>query len=462
MQKNPTHILPTEVHTVNSLSGKVKRPKLRICIDRLFPTVPPVTHRRVWAVGLLAVAVAGTVLLWRWSGWGRWMPSGSEGGFHGGLPVLSPIIRDETDTLSSGSAEGEATEPIPPVREDETEPFPETGTATCPAESEATPPSEHPADRESEALPQSPSDSPSDDTDQPPAEPPSEPPAEPETESRETGAVTEPVADPPPEPETLPVPEGCFPVLSADVSEALRGAGYILNEGVALPSALPADPVWRAERPAVLIVNTHPYEGYHDGSPWFDPAQGGLSQTDSPNDPDGVVALSVALTRALRDSGVTVIHLRLPTTPEESSAELYDRTASMIRHYCRLYPDIGLVLDLRRSAELTEKGEILRTEGRADGNPCAQLRITVSGGRDTEALRYDLAAALALRESLWGESPALSRPVRVKNGSGLVPDLSDLRVLTLEMGAAGNTFAEAKGLVAPLARALDGILQKIS
>jgi stage II sporulation protein P len=209
----------------------------------------------------------------------------------------------------------------------------------------------------------------------------------------------------------------------------------------------------------VLIVNTHPYEGYHDGSAWYDPTQGGLAQTDSPNAPDGVVALSVALTRALRDRGVTVIHLRVPTTPEESSADLYDRTEAMIRYYCRLYPDIGLILDLRRSAELTETGEILRTEGIVNGTPAAQLRITVNGGRDSKALGYDLAVALALREGLWEEFPAISRPVRVRGGSGLASDLLDLRIVTLEMGAAGNTYAEAVGLVPPLARVLDEILR---
>ena len=71
----------------------------------------------------------------------------------------------------------------------------------------------------------------------------------------------------------------------------------------------------------------------------------------------------------------------------------------------------------------------------------------------------DLAVALALREGLWAESPSLSRPVCVKNRDGLLSDASDLRVLTLEMGAAGNTCAEAVRLVPPLARALDEILQ---
>jgi hypothetical protein len=157
--------------------------------------------------------------------------------------------------------------------------------------------------------------------------------------------------------------------------------------------------------------------------------------------------------------GVTVIHLRVATSSGESAAEIYDRTEAMIRYYCRLYPDIGLVLDLRRSAELTEAGGILRTEGRFGGEACAQLRVSVSGGR-TDVER-DLTAALALRKRLWETEPTLSRPTRVKSGKGLVSDLADVRVLTLEMGSAGNTPDDTRRLISPLSRALADILQNV-
>ena len=449
MRETPSHTLPAEVHTPSPLSTHVKRPGLYILLDRLFPPIRPSYHRRALAVGLLTVAVAVGILLWRWSGWGDSPHSGTEGGFHGGLFTPSATA-EETDT--------EAIDPAVSAEEGDTE------SPTHPAdpgvtESDTAPDTAPPSPPSSETLPP-----------EPPAESESDPPSpvSPETEPGNTTQAppvntepsTEPATDPPFTPP--PVPDGCFPIASQDRSEALRGVGYVHNEGATLPTALPTDSPWRVSTPTVLIVNTHPCEGYHDGSPWYDPAQGGLAQTDSPNAPDGVVALGVALTRALRDRGITVIHLRIPITPEESSSSLYDRTQSMIRYYCRLYPDIGLILDLRRSAELTEAGEILRTEGSTDGTPTAQLRITVNGGRDSEALGHDLTVALALRESLWEASPALSRPVRVKNGKGLVADLSELRVLTLEMGAAGNTYAEAVGLVSPLARALHTILQNFS
>jgi len=175
-----------------------------------------------------------------------------------------------------------------------------------------------------------------------------------------------------------------------------------------------------------------------------------------------VVALGAALAATLREQGVTVIHLRLPVTEGESTASVYTRTEEAIRYYRRLYPDIGLVLDLRRSAELTAEGGILATKGHYDGTPCAQLRLSVNGGRDETALGYDLAVALSIREGLWDTEPTLSRPVRVKNGGGIAGDLTDLRILTLEMGSAGNTYAEARALVEPLARAISVTMEKYS
>lgn len=376
---------------------------------------------------------------------------------------MTQTTETENDTRPAVESEhGEApTEATPTDPPDETDPTPEPDTSAASFDPPETLPPEPPAESESgSSPPASPETHPESTTQSPITEPETHPITEPETHpitESETHPIAEPETEPAPEPP--PVPDGCFPIASQDLSEPHRGVGYIHNEGVTLPAALPDGSPWRVQTPAVLIVNTHPYEGYHDGAPWYDPTQGGLAQTDSPNAPDGVVALSVALTHALRDKGVTVIHLRIPTTPEESSADLYDRTEAMIRYYCRLYPDIGLILDLRRSAELTETGEILRTEGRVNGTSTAQLRIGVSGGRDPGALSRDLAVALALREGLWAESPSLSRPVSVKSRDGLLSDVSDLRVLTLEMGAAGNTYAEAVRLVPSLARSLNDILQ---
>jgi hypothetical protein len=48
--------------------------------------------------------------------------------------------------------------------------------------------------------------------------------------------------------------------------------------------------------------------------------------------------------------------------------------------------------------------------------------------------------------------------VRIKSGVGIAGDFTDVRVLTLELGSAGNTYAEAARLTAPLAAVLCGML----
>ena len=281
-----------------------------------------------------------------------------------------------------------------------------------------------------------------------------------ETESASSVEITAAPEETVREPETTrPIPDGCYPIISLDGSERDRGAGYIAGNTAAIPGRLPVGGLWDTP-PTVLIVHTHPYEGYSDGSAWYNPAEGGLAVTDTPNAVDGTVALGATLTRVLRNYGWTVIHLRIAVSAEDTATDIYTRTETVIRYYCKLYPDIGLVLNLRRSAELTPEGGILRTEGSFGGKSCAQVRISVNGGRSEAAVGRDLAVALAWREGLWDLEPSLSRPVWVKNRGGLISDLSDVCVLTLDMGAAGNTYAESKRLVEPLAAVLDELLRE--
>ncbi len=271
-----------------------------------------------------------------------------------------------------------------------------------------------------------------------------------------------PATTEPPPPST--VPAGCYPLCREDRSEPLHGAGYIINTAGELPAALPNGRLWKgADAPCVLIIHTRPLEGYGDGGDWYDPATGGLAVADSPDDPDGVVAIGTALTRYLRGRSLRAIHLRLPVETGESSASIRARTEAAIRDYCRLYPSIELVLDIGRSAELTAEGGVLTPVGTWRGETCAQLRFSVIreraeplGADDTFARR--LSMALRLRASLWVTEPTLSRPVWVK--SGYMPEglPADVAYLSVDVGAAGNTFAEAERLVVPLGQAVAVLL----
>ena len=298
------------------------------------------------------------------------------------------------------------------------------------------------------------------DRDTDPAEDCTEAPAEDSGEDAEsvTEPLTDAVTDAPTESvETLPF--GCVPIVSVDMSDVGAGADHVTVDSGA-PYLTPAEkiPFDGEEIPAVLLVHTHPLEGYSNGGAWYDPAAGGLALSPHPNAPDGVVALGVALTRYLREQGITVIHLRVPVEAGETSDALYGRVEAAVSDACSLYPQIWLILDLRRSAELTEAGEILRTAGFYQGD-CAQVGISVHG--DRPLAEEDLAVALALRRCLWGMETSLSRPVRVRDSEGIAPHLFEIPFLTLELGAAGNTYAEAEALLAPLGSAIARVLSGV-
>ena len=438
MQDNPT--TPVPVHTSPTPpSTHVRRPRLRLRLEDLFPPLSPPARRR-WltatVVILAGIGVAGLLL---------WLRSADPPAGGGNLPTGLPAqTRHDMETAESEDTSSPATE-------NELE---ATDTADV---TDTTEPNEFETNEDTIAE-----DTTAEDTTVP-DEAVGDP--RPDTTPTTTTPLPEETSTPAdtlPEETTPSIPDGCLGFASVDVSDSDLGMGYIQSNGVSLPSSLPVDSPWSSASPTVLIVNTQPYEGYGGGSPWYDPSEGGLALTESPNDPYGVVALGTELAKSLRSHGLTVIHLRLSITEGESTASIYARTEEAIRYYRRLYPDIGLVVDLRRSAELTPEGDILATRGDCGGNPCAQLRITVNGGRDEEALSYDVAVALAIRKSLWNESPTLSRPLRIKDGAGLVGELSDLRVLTLEVGSAGNTYEEARSAVSHLGDAIAETAQKYS
>jgi hypothetical protein len=424
MQDNHSHPIAAESAAPTALSSHVRRPRIYLRLEDLFPSLSlEARRRRLLAVGIGILAVTVTVGLFLWQRADTLAPPPvGDGGAAGGAPTQT----QETDETPYGSdlptEEGDPADTSAPK-----DPPEETveETATGEATDEVTTP------------------------------------ADGETTNEEAVTGAEEVTTAPAETEA-PIPEGCLGFTRTDVSESALGVGHVTSSSHTLPTIPSVDALWEEVAPAVLLVNTRPYEGYGGGAAWYDPSAGGLALTETPNAPDGVVALGAALARDLRERGITVIHLRIPVSAEDSSAEILSRTEAAIRDYCRLYPRIGAVLDLRRTAELTADGRILATQGYYDGAPCAQVGVSVSGGRDGEAAGLDLMLAQSLRESLWAVEPTLTRPTRVRNGQGLAGDLPDLRVLTLEIGSAGNTYGEACATVEPLGEAIAAVLEKYS
>lgn len=253
--------------------------------------------------------------------------------------------------------------------------------------------------------------------------------------------------------EPEPAPDGS--VVRQDMSEYRRGALYVWNEST---QTLPAAPTaWKSigtAEPLVLLVCSHPFEAY------IEPSDG------------GVFELALSLAEALRAQGVQVLCIspeQLGLTTDSSVRECYTRTQAAVRYYCRLYGHISLVLDIRRSAE-TVDGATLAAVGWVEDAPVAQVRFVVDQLREDApaAPGSDLALALTLRQALFARAPALSRPVYVRATQGLLSEAPGVPLadgipvptfLTVELGASGNTFAEAARAVDFLGEALAGAMK---
>ena len=305
MQDNP--ITPVPVHTSPTPpSTHVRRSRLRLRLEDLFPPLSPPAHRRWLTAAAVILVGIGAVGLFLWLRSAE--PPVGGGNLPAGLPTQTQHdaenAESEDTTTSAPESEFEATDTTDTTDATDTaEPNEQETNEDTVAEDTTTEATTIPDETVSDPLPDT---TPTTTTPLP----------------EETSTPT----DTSPEDTAPPIPEGCLGFASVDMSDFDLGVGYIQSGGTSLPSSLPVDSPWPSASPTVLIVNTQPYEGYGGGSGWYDPASGGLALTESPNDPDGVVALGAELARTLRSHGVTVIHLRLSVAEGESTASIYART----------------------------------------------------------------------------------------------------------------------------------------
>ena len=251
------------------------------------------------------------------------------------------------------------------------------------------------------------------------------------------------------------------PIVTADRSESDKGWDYLLKDPECRVPQIP-ETVRFSQNATLLILHSHPYEAYGDGgnTAWHNgegwavklPKNGKYAD-------DGVVALGEELTLLLRLRGVRVIHAVLPAEVSFSHMDTYDETEKMLTEILSSYPQIAWVIDLRRGAEQTADGYMLRTRGTYGDEATAQLQIWVDTRSETQTQGRDLRVALDLRAALFAEEPTLSRPVYLRRGEGLCGEGKPV-MLTLEFGTAGNTFEEAKRLLVPVADAIFDILAR--
>lgn len=205
------------------------------------------------------------------------------------------------------------------------------------------------------------------------------------------------------------------------------------------------------EAPTVLILHTHATESYtkSDGEVYEESAS--FRTLD-----EGYNMISVGdhLTELLEEGGITVIHDRtLHDYPSYNGS--YTAARKAISAWLEKYPTIQMVLDIHRDASGSNNNQ-MRTSATVNGRSSAQLMLVVgsnASGLNHPEWEENLALALKLQVQLERNAPGICRYINLRS-QRFNQDKSP-GALIVEVGAAGNTRAEALTAVEVLA---EGIL----
>ncbi|MBQ8833502.1 MAG: stage II sporulation protein P [Oscillospiraceae bacterium] len=196
--------------------------------------------------------------------------------------------------------------------------------------------------------------------------------------------------------------------------------------------------------PTVLILHTHSTESYTKNGESYTETSAYRTLDEDYN----MLSIGAYVAELLAGSGITAIQDRELHDYPSYNGSYVDARAS-IRAYLEEYPTIQLVLDLHRDAAGTT-GNQLRTLASVDGQTSAQLMLVMGTNYDTWP--DNLSLALKLHAQLEQQSEGIMRKLCLRPqrfNQDLCPG-----ALLVEVGAAGNTHAEALLAAEQLAQAI--------
>lgn len=239
-----------------------------------------------------------------------------------------------------------------------------------------------------------------------------------------------------------------FTAEEADALEITYNCDYRPDLGELL--ARPLSWELAGEEPTVLILHTHTTECYtKDEGEEYD-YSGAYRTLDGDYN---MLCLGSLVARRLEEAGIRVIHDRnLHDYPDYSGS--YAHAAASAEDILEANPSIRLVLDLHRDAADTAYGQMV-TQCSIGSETAAQLMMVVgtdAGGLEHPDWEENLSLALKLQTLLERETPGICRPLNLTRNR-YNQHLGE-RALLIEIGAAGNTLAEAELAAEALARAV--------
>ena len=212
-------------------------------------------------------------------------------------------------------------------------------------------------------------------------------------------------------------------------------------------TARPLDWDLVGEEPTVLILHTHSTESYTKNGEKYTETSDYRTLDENYN----MLSIGSRVAELLAQSGITAIQDReLHDYPSYNGS--YVDARESIRAYLEQYPTIQLVLDLHRDAAGTT-GSQLRTLATVEGQSSAQLMLVMGTNYDT--WQENLALGLKLHIQLERQAPGIMRKLCLRPqrfNQDLCPG-----ALLVEVGAAGNSHAEAMLAAEQLAAAITAL-----
>ena len=210
--------------------------------------------------------------------------------------------------------------------------------------------------------------------------------------------------------------------------------------------------------PKVLILHTHATESYTK-------QPGEIYEEDSDyrtlNASYNMLSIGEELTRVLTAGGISVLHDRtLHDYPSYSGS--YDHARETIWAYLEAFPSITMVIDLHRDALNFEQDPQLTTLASVGGNRSAQLMLVAGTDHNVpySGWQENLAMGVKLTAVLEKMYPGITRPIQLR------PQRFNLDMtpgsLLVEVGANGNTHAEAMTAVRALGAAILAMAQGVN
>lgn len=254
-------------------------------------------------------------------------------------------------------------------------------------------------------------------------------------------------------PETKPVSTEptavSVPTFSADDADAITvSSGFFYQAD--LPALLSQPLSWdlTGDEPTVLIVHSHGTESF---------AGGGYKETSPYHTLEkdhNMLSIGAYVAEFLEAGGISVVHdTAIHDNPSYDLS--YTNSRKSVQEYLKRYPSIRLVLDLHRDSYEDSAGNQIAHTVFSQGETLAPLMFVVGtdyGGLNHPQWRENLSLALKLQTQLEDLCPGICRNLNLRT-QRFNQDLS-VGSLLVEVGASGNTHAQAINAAEMLAKAV--------